>query len=105
MPKIEIIDAKGTRNNIEALVGKTLMENAVKNSIIGIHAYCAGICSCTSCHVYIDVAFEKVIGIPRKKELRLLNQLKNTRSNSRLSCQIKITEEFEGLSFEVAIYS
>ena len=73
------------------------MEAAVKNSIPGIDADCGGACACATCHVYVDEAFMPKVGQPEEMEQSMLDFAENVQSNSRLSCQISVTEDLDGL--------
>lgn len=97
MPKITYIEQNGTKHQVEAEVGMTVMEAAVKNSVPGIEAECGGACSCATCHVYVDEAWRKATGEPEEMEEDMLDFAFDVRDSSRLSCQIKITEEMDGL--------
>jgi len=97
MPKITYIDAGGTARTVEAEVGSTVMENAIKNDIPGIEAECGGACACATCHVYVDEAWRAKTGEPSPMEEDMLDFGFEVRENSRLSCQIKVTEDLDGL--------
>jgi 2Fe-2S ferredoxin len=97
MPKITYIEHNGTKHEVEAEVGMTVMEAAVKNLVPGIEAECGGACSCATCHVYVDEAWRKATGQPEEMEEDMLDFAFDVRASSRLSCQIKITEELDGL--------
>ena len=97
MVKITYIDAAGTSRTVEAQPGSTVMETAIKNGVPGIDAECGGACACATCHVYIDEAWRKKVGPPTAMEEDMLDFGYDVRSNSRLSCQIKVTEDLDGL--------
>jgi 2Fe-2S ferredoxin len=97
MPQITYIDSSGTSRTAEADVGATVMETAVKNSIPGIEAECGGACACSTCHVYVDEAWRERTGEPAPMEEDMLDFAFDVRPNSRLSCQIKVTEALDGL--------
>ena len=101
MPKITYIDSGGTTRTVEAEVGETVMETAIKNSVPGIEAECGGACSCSTCHVYVDEAFEAITGVPQPMEDDMLDFAYDVRPNSRLSCQIKVKPELDGLIVRV----
>jgi 2Fe-2S ferredoxin len=73
------------------------METAIKNSIPGIDADCGGACACATCHVYVDEAFMPKVGEPEDMEQSMLDFAENVQSNSRLSCQITVSDELDGL--------
>lgn len=97
MPKITYIDPQGTARTVEAEIGSTVMENAIKNGIPGIEAECGGACACATCHVYVDEAWTGVVGPPEAMEEDMLDFAWEQRPNSRLSCQIKVSDELDGL--------
>ena len=75
----------------------TVMEGAIQNSIPGIDADCGGACACATCHVYVDEAWMEKTGKPESMEEDMLDFAFDVRDNSRLSCQIKVTDELDGL--------
>ncbi|KAB2874827.1 MAG: 2Fe-2S iron-sulfur cluster binding domain-containing protein [Pseudorhodoplanes sp.] len=97
MPKITFIDPQGTARTVEAEIGSTVMENAIKNGIPGVEAECGGACACATCHVYVDEAWRARTGEPSPMEEDMLDFGFDVRPNSRLSCQIKVTAELDGL--------
>ncbi|BBF91819.1 2Fe-2S iron-sulfur cluster-binding protein [Blastochloris tepida] len=97
MPKITFIDPTGTAHTVEAEIDSTVMEGAIKNGVPGIEAECGGACACATCHVYVDEAWLERTGEPVAMEQDMLDFAFDVRANSRLSCQIKVTEELDGL--------
>src|SRR5512147_410432 len=97
MPKITYIESSGKEHVVDAPVGQTVMEAAVKHAVPGIDADCGGACACATCHVYVDAAFTEKVGKPSAMEQSMLDFAENVKENSRLSCQIKIREDLEGL--------
>jgi ferredoxin, 2Fe-2S len=97
MVKITYIDSGGTARTVEAEIGSTVMETAIKNSIPGIEAECGGACACSTCHVYVDDAWTSVTGEPSPMEEDMLDFAFDVRANSRLSCQLKVSEALDGL--------
>ncbi|WP_445502841.1 2Fe-2S iron-sulfur cluster-binding protein [Microvirga sp. G4-2] len=97
MINITFIDAEGTARTVEAEEGSTVMETAVRNGIPGIEAECGGACSCATCHVYVDEEWEAVTGQPQPMEEDMLDFAFDVRPNSRLSCQIRVRPEMDGL--------
>jgi 2Fe-2S ferredoxin len=77
--------------------GFTVMEGAVKNNVPGIDADCGGACACATCHVYVDPAWAEKTGKASAMEESMLDFAENVTETSRLSCQIKVTDELEGL--------
>ena len=97
MPTIIYIDHEGSERLIEAKSGETVMETAIKNSIPGIDADCGGACACATCHVYIEEGFMERVGKPEDMEQSMLDFAENVQDNSRLSCQITISDDLDGL--------
>ena len=100
MVKITFIDTAGTARTIEGEVGSTVMETAIKHGVPGIEAECGGACACSTCHVYIDEAWREKVGEPSPMEADMLDFAYGVQPNSRLSCQIKVSEAFDGLTCE-----
>ena len=97
MAKITYIEHDGTEHAIDVKTGLTVMEGAVKNNIPGIDADCGGACACATCHVYVDEAWREKVGAPTPMEEDMLDFGFDVRPNSRLSCQIKVTDDLDGL--------
>ena len=97
MVKITYIDAEGTARSVEAEEGSTVMENAVRNGIPGIEAECGGACACATCHVYVEEEWRAETGEPEPMEEDMLDFASDVRPNSRLSCQIRVRPELDGL--------
>lgn len=97
MPNITYIDFEGTERVIDAKVGDSVMETATNNDLPGIDADCGGACACATCHVYVDPAWVDIVGKPEELEAEMLEVADEVKSNSRLSCQVKITELMDGL--------
>ena len=97
MAKITYIDAAGVARTVDGDIGSTVMETAIKNGVPGIEAECGGACACSTCHVYVDEAWRGKTGEPAPMEEDMLDFAFEVRPNSRLSCQIKVTEALDGL--------
>jgi 2Fe-2S ferredoxin len=97
MPKITFIDATGASHPVEAEVGATVMETAIRNGVPGIEAECGGACACATCHVYVEEQWRETVGGPSPMEEDMLDFGYDVRPSSRLSCQIKVTDALEGL--------
>ncbi|MDR3493482.1 MAG: 2Fe-2S iron-sulfur cluster-binding protein [Ancalomicrobiaceae bacterium] len=98
MPKITYVSFDGKPTTVEAAVGTTVMENAVRNLISGIEAECGGACACATCHVYVDDAWVEATGTPERMEEDMLDFARDMRPGlSRLSCQLKVTDALDGL--------
>ena len=97
MPKITYIDQEGNERTVDADVGATVMETAINNDVPGILATCGGSCSCATCHVYVDEEWFGKLPPQSLEELDMLDTAHDIEPNSRLSCQILVTEEIDGL--------
>ncbi len=98
MPKIIYIEHNGTRHEIEAENGLTVMEAAIKNMVPGIDADCGGACACATCHVYVDDAWTDKTGTTEAMEESMLDFASEPKPNSRLSCQITVSDSLDGLT-------
>ena len=97
MPKITYIEHSGKSHVIDVPKDLTVMEGAVQNNITGIDADCGGSCACATCHVYVDEKwFDKLQKI-ETAEQDMLDVAFEPKKNSRLSCQITVTDELDGL--------
>lgn len=101
MPKITYITADGTEHTIDATIGDSVMRNAIINDIPGIDAECGGTRACATCQVFVDPAFWEKVGPPSPEEAELLEFSENVQPNSRLSCQIEMTDALDGLVVRV----
>ena len=98
MPRVIYINTDGSRETIEADVGASVMEAAVANGIEGIVAECGGSLMCATCHVYIDEDYLDRLPEKSVAEDEMLDGTSSERNEySRLSCQIKLTPELDGL--------
>jgi 2Fe-2S ferredoxin len=97
MVKITFIDAGGQSKTVEAEEGSTVMEAAIRNDVPGIEAECGGACACATCHVYVDEAWVEKLPKPESMEEDMLDFAYDVRTESRLSCQIRVTAEIDGL--------
>ena len=97
MPRITYIEHNGTRREVDAIVGSTVMNTAIDNLVPGIDADCGGECSCATCHVVVDAAWTDRVGPPNEREDQMLDQNPDRETTSRLSCQVPVTEELDGL--------
>lgn len=99
MARITYIEHNGTAHTVDVPVGKSVMLGAVENNIRGIDADCGGECACATCHVYIDAAWLDKVGkpVPGSQEASMLSFAAVTQDDSRLSCQIKVTADLDGL--------
>lgn len=97
MPTIKFIEYGGTEHPVHADIGQTLMNAAVSNMVPGIVADCAGNCSCATCHGYVDEAWTSRVPAAEPSEVEMLTCAVDVRENSRLTCQIRVTAELDGL--------
>lgn len=97
MAKITYITHDDQRFEVDAPNGSTVMETAIKNSVPGIEAECGGACACATCHLYIDDAWTEAVGGPEAMEEDMLDFAWEVQPNSRLSCQVKVTDALDGL--------
>lgn len=101
MAKITFIQPDGSQQVVEAAPGVTVMEAARLNRIAGIEAECGGACSCATCHVYVDAAWTETTGKAEAMEEDMLDFAFDVRTESRLSCQMKVTDALDGLVVRV----
>lgn len=102
MPTIHYILKDGSTRSVQAKAGASVMETAIQNNIRGIDAECGGSCSCATCHVYVDDAFVARLTPPDEMEQELLEGVASERTPaSRLSCQLTVTAELDGLTVRV----
>ncbi|HEY8262699.1 MAG TPA: 2Fe-2S iron-sulfur cluster-binding protein [Methylosinus sp.] len=95
--KITFIDSHGQARTVEGETGSTVMETARRNDIPEIPAECGGACACATCHVYVDEAWVEKTGKPSQMEEDMLDFAFEVKPNSRLSCQITVRPELDGL--------
>jgi 2Fe-2S ferredoxin len=97
MAKITYVEFNGNEHVLDVAPGLSVMEGAVKSNVRGIIAECGGNCSCATCHVYVDGLWQDKVDKKTELEEALLDAVCDLQPNSRLSCQIKVTEELNGL--------
>lgn len=97
MPKVTYIESGGEQHVVDVQPGLSLMEGAVQNSVPGIAAICGGACACATCHIYIDEAWRSATGARNELEESMLEMADDVQPNSRLACQIKMSDELDGL--------
>ena len=97
MVKITYVEANGAEHTVEAKPGMSVMEAAVKNGVSGIAADCGGSCACATCRVYVDAPWREKTGEAGDMELAMLEFAEDPDPGVRLSCQIKVTEDLDGL--------
>ena len=97
MPKITYVDHQGVEHRIDVACGNSVMQGAISNDVPGIDADCGGQCACATCQVFVDANWADRVGTPNTQEALMLEATVNAKSNSRLSCQIVVTDELDGL--------
>jgi len=97
MPKITYIEHNGKSHTLEVANGLTVMEGAVQNNIPGIDADCGGSCACATCHVYVDKKWFNKLPNKESAEEDMLDMAFEPKSSSRLSCQLTVSKELDGL--------
>lgn len=101
MTKITYVEHNGKTHEVDVADGMSVMEGAIKHGVQGIEADCGGACACATCHVYVDEAFIEKTGKPSSMEESMLDFASDVEPNSRLSCQIKVTPELNGLVVKI----
>ena len=97
MPQIIFISHDGRQDEVDVAAGVSVMQAAVDNGIDGIHAECGGACSCATCHCFVDDAWLAKLPPPGAIELQMIDCALEPQDNSRLSCQLEMNEELDGL--------
>lgn len=99
--KIRVTDRDGTNHEVDGQAGLKLME-VLRELDYGVEAVCGGMCSCATCHVYVDTGWIDRLTPREDEEDDLLDSLEGRRTNSRLSCQIELSDEHDGLAVTIA---
>jgi 2Fe-2S ferredoxin len=97
MPKITFIEFNGNEHVVDAENGQSVMSSALDNLVPGIDADCGGECSCATCHVVVSDDWMEIVGQPSESEESMLDLNPDREKNSRLSCQIPVADNLEGL--------
>lgn len=103
MAKIRFIQHDGTEHVVEGEPGNSVMQTARDNMVPGIIGDCGGNCSCATCHGYVDPAWLNKLEPRSENELVMLDGVMHVEDNSRLTCQIKITKELDGIVIRLPI--
>ena len=98
MAKITYVDSKGESRTINVDNGLTVMEGAVQNNIPEIDADCGGSMACATCHVYVKEEWYEKLNKPEEAEQDMIDMAYEPKKNSRLSCQLIVSDELEGLT-------
>ncbi|HZD91647.1 MAG TPA: 2Fe-2S iron-sulfur cluster-binding protein [Pseudolabrys sp.] len=104
MAKITFIEHDGATHTVDAELGSTVMETAMRNGIESIVAECGGSCTCATCVVHVDDAWSEIVGPPSSEEEDMLDMAFEVKPTSRLACQIKVTEALDGLVVRTPAY-
>ncbi len=97
MPQVIFIDPRGAQFEVDVEVGENVMQAAVDNMIDGILGECGGVLSCATCHCYVDPDWQDKLPPASEQEEDMLDMAVDPKENSRLSCQLEMTEELDGL--------
>ncbi len=97
MPKVKYISQDGAEHAVDVEIGSSVMQGALDNMIDGIEAECGGFCSCATCHCYVDGTWFDQLSEASDAEKEMLEFTFDPRPNSRLSCQIIVTDDLDGL--------
>ena len=103
MPKITYIDSQGNAKSIDVEKGLSVMEGAIQNDIPGIDADCGGSMACATCHVYVEEKWLDKLPKAEAAEVDMIDMAYEPKSNSRLSCQIIINDELDGLTVKTPL--
>lgn len=101
MGMLKVVDRDGVEHEVPAKPGLKVME-VLRELDYGVAAICGGMCSCATCHIYVDPAWIERLPAPMSDERELLGELSHHRENSRLSCQVEITAALDGLKVTIA---
>ena len=97
MPLIKFISHDGVEQDVHVASGTSVMHAAVDNGVSGILADCGGACSCATCHCYVDEAWQEKAGQADEVEAQMLDFVMDPQENSRLSCQIVVSDDLDGI--------
>ena len=101
MPLLRVVNRDGVEQEVNAPLGGVLME-PLRDMDDGVSAICGGMCSCATCHVYVDEAWRAKLPVPMSDETDMLRDLVSYRENSRLSCQIQLSAALDGMCVTIA---
>jgi 2Fe-2S ferredoxin len=101
MATLQVIDRDGVSHDVESKPGLKVME-ILRELDYGVAAICGGMCSCATCHIYVDPAWVEKLPPPMSDERELLTELAHYKENSRLSCQVEFTAALSGLKVTIA---
>lgn len=98
MPSVTYVEVNGTEHTVEVATGLSLMEGAVNKLVPGIDADCGGACACATCHIYVPEEWLAKTGNKTDMEETMLDFAEGVADNSRLACQIKVSDELDGIT-------
>ncbi|PKO49457.1 MAG: (2Fe-2S)-binding protein [Betaproteobacteria bacterium HGW-Betaproteobacteria-4] len=101
MPIVKFIDLEGAEHTVEAEIGQSVMQVGIANLVPDLVSECGGNCACASCHALVDEGWLDRLEPPQQLEADMLTCVQDYRSNSRLTCQIKMRPELDGLIVRV----
>jgi 2Fe-2S ferredoxin len=101
VPTIVYIEANGTEHEVDVPVGTSVMQGAVNHLGPGIEGDCGGLCACGTCHVYVPEEWQTLCGKVDELEQGMLEFAFDVNDSSRLSCQIQVTEDMEGMRIQM----
>ena len=102
MPKLVVVNRAGEEQQVDAANGVSVMEAIRDNGFDELLALCGGCCSCATCHVYVDPAFADKVNPLSEDENDLLDSTDHRQDNSRLSCQLQMSDALDGLKVTIA---
>jgi 2Fe-2S ferredoxin len=97
MPRVTYVEHNGREHSIELETGTSVMQGAIEHMIPGIDGDCGGECACATCHVFVPEAWLALTGAPGEQEASMLGFAATAQPNSRLACQIAMSEALDGL--------
>ena len=100
--KLHVTDRTGREHEVEAIVGFTIKDAIARNLQLDHFGDCGGCCACATCHVYVDEAYTDKLNTKDEDEKDMLEMSSDQRPNSRLGCQVPITEDMDGMKLVVA---
>jgi 2Fe-2S ferredoxin len=103
MPKITFIQPDDTEQTVEIAIGWSVMEGAVRSLVPGIDADCGGACACATCHVYVDSAWAAALPAKSEMEETMLDFAQAVEPTSRLSCQLRVTSDMDGMVVRIPL--
>lgn len=104
MPKIHLIEFSGVEHTIDAQAGESLMQNVVANGVPGIDGDCGGGCACGTCHCFIEAEWQAQTGTVDPMEEGMLSMRPDRAGNSRLACQITVSDAMDGMVVRLPEY-